>query len=423
MKPGRLLLVCLIVTVFAGPALAADNAKCLMCHGAPGLSKRLPDGSVISLHIDDQAFRQSVHGARLCTDCHIDMRGQTFPHKRSAVPVKCSGCHFMGNPMGAPNIGPMTEYADSVHGRAVKRGDKDAPRCKNCHGEHDIRAHTDPRSSIYRANIPDTCGKCHSDAGMARKHKIPVKRPYQLYEKSVHGKAVSGQGLIAAAVCTDCHGGHTIKAAADPMSTVNKKHIPGTCGRCHKKILEEYKKSIHGRAVAQGVKDAPVCTNCHGEHGIERPTEPGSSVYPTHVVATCSKCHESAGVQKRFGLPAHRLKTYIGSYHGVANKFGETTVANCATCHGSHGILPSSDPHSMTNKRNLPRTCGKCHPGAGENFAKGSVHLEPSEKRDKGVYWVRIFYTVFIVGLIGSFALYILLDIFSRVRKRGGRAR
>jgi len=257
---------------------------------------------------------------------------------------------------------------------------------------------------------------------LAARHGIRQPEPFKRYEESIHGRAVEEQGLLAAAVCTDCHGTHNIKRATDPMSSVNRPHIPATCGRCHQKIEEEYRQGIHGQALAKGNRDVPVCTDCHGEHTIRAPSDVASSVYPTHVRVTCSKCHEDERIEKKYGLPARRLSSYVGSYHGVANKFGETTVANCATCHEAHKILPSKDPRSSVNKKNLPHTCGKCHPGAGANFAKGSVHVIPSKERDVGVYWVRKFYTVFVFGLISSFCVYILLDLRYRfVKWRRGR--
>ena len=393
--------------------------SCLSCHSAPGLGKRLPGGGFVSLYVDEEAYRQSAHGKRSCTDCHTDPGVTMFPHRTPVREPQCSRCHFMGNPMGAPALGSLAEYVDSVHGQAVKRGDPDAPKCKDCHGYHDVRPSSDPRSSVNRGNITSTCGKCHADEALARKRHMPAVGSYKLYRESVHGRTANGHA--PAAVCVDCHGAHDIKSADDPMSAVNRKHIPGTCGRCHREIYDEYDLGIHGRALRQGVKDAPVCTTCHGEHNIRPRAERASSVYPTHVVATCSKCHEDVRMQRQYALPANRLSTYVQSYHGIANEFGQTTVANCSTCHGSHLILPSSDPRSATNRRNLPKTCGKCHPGAGSNFAKGSIHLLPSARRDAVVYWVQVFYRLFIFGMIASFAGYIALDLISRWRRRRGR--
>ena len=50
---------------------------------------------------------------------------------------------------------------------------------------------------------------------------------------------------------------------------------------------------------------------------------------------------------------------------------GSVTAANCASCHGAHEILPSSDPRSMINPKNLEKTCGQCHPGIGSQVAQG----------------------------------------------------
>jgi hypothetical protein len=45
----------------------------------------------------------------------------------------------------------------------------------------------------------------------------------------------------------------------------------------------------------------------------------------------------------------------------------------CTNCHTAHNELPKSDPASSVNPANLPATCGKCHHGIEEQFAK-SVH-------------------------------------------------
>lgn len=413
-------LIALVVLALASSAaFGATNAECIMCHSASGLSKLGKSGQQVSLHVDEASFRVSVHGKMLCTDCHADLAGQPFPHKTDADGVKCSRCHKVANGSGNRKSHVMADYRDSVHGKAVANGDMDAPRCKDCHGSHDVRSRKDPQSRTYRSNIPKTCSTCHSDSRITHDHNMSAKGKTKLYENSVHGRAVTDEGSLAAAVCTDCHGFHNVKAANDADSKVNRPNIPGTCGQCHKKVYEEYESSIHGTARRQGVEDAPVCTDCHGEHTIQSPSSTASSVYPTHVVATCSKCHEDARIQKAYGLPANRMSTYISSYHGVANKYGETTVANCATCHGAHGILPSSNPRSAVSKKNLPHTCGKCHPGASINFAKGNIHIAPSPTNDKAIFMVRSVYRMMVIGMIGSFIAYIGLDLISRWRRRG----
>lgn len=411
-------LICIIVftlysllfTLYSFSAeVKIEYTGCFMCHSAKGLSKISGEGVKESLYINEDEYKSSVHGKRPCTDCHSDIK--IVPHQKGLEKVDCAKCHNKENVVGAPKFSPSDIYQDSVHGKALKVGIKDVPVCNDCHGMHNIRKTTDPKSSIYHLNIPKTCAKCHADMKIVEKYHIPKKMAFAEYESSVHGKAIEDKGLTVSAVCTDCHGVHNIHILTKP-------EIPKTCSKCHIGIYNTYIKSIHGKALEKGIKDAPTCTDCHGEHTIKSPKDVTSSVYPTKVPRTCSKCHENIYLQKKYGLVAKRLTTYMESFHGVALKYGNVTTAECASCHGYHDILPSSDLASSTNKNNLPKTCGKCHPGAGKHFAEGNIHLIPSMKRDVEVYLVRIFYTVFIALLISGFVLYIILDLIARIRRR-----
>ena len=406
--------------------MQAGEMECLTCHSAPSLREVRTGGKEKSNHADIDSLASSVHSRLKCLDCHTDFRGKSLPHMKKAQAVQCAKCHHDGNHVGAPNALHVDLYADSVHGNALRKGDPDAPTCQTCHGSHDIRSARDSASATYRTRIPATCGKCHFDTSFARRHKLASVRKYS---NSVHARHVVGKdGLGTAAVCTDCHGVHDIQAPGQRRSSVSRSRMSETCGKCHKEVSMQYESSIHGKAVAKGVKKAPVCTDCHGEHLILEPSSPESPVSPTHVVATCSKCHEDVRIQRKYGLPADRLSSYISSYHGVANKFGDVTVANCATCHGAHNVLPSKDRRSTVNKTNLAKTCGKCHPGASKNFAVGSIHVVPSPKQDVVVFWVRTFYLLFVVGLISAFCGYIFLDLRARwigrlPWRRGGHRR
>src|SRR5574338_805631 len=93
---------------------------------------------------------------------------------------------------------------------------------------------------------------------------------------------------------------------------------------------------------------------------------------------------------------------------------GSRIVANCASCHGVHNILPSSDPKSMINAANLPQTCGQCHIGAGVKFATGRIHLTSelvaaNGARDiatTGTRIVRWIYLPLIVLVIGGMVVH-----------------
>jgi cytochrome b subunit of formate dehydrogenase len=176
--------------------------------------------------------------------------------------------------------------------------------------------------------------------------------------------------------------------------------------------------SVHGSALERGVTASPVCTDCHGEHLIRGPRDAESPVAAAGVTATCSHCHEAIGIRETFGLPAGRLSTYEDSYHGLAARGGSPVAANCASCHGYHRILPSNDPASATNQRNLPHTCGRCHPGAGDRFARGAVHVAMATPNRPILGAVRFVYLWLIALTIGGMVLHNLLDFLFKIRRR-----
>ena len=141
-----------------------------------------------------------------------------------------------------------------------------------------------------------------------------------------------------------------------------------------------------GTALTRGNWHAPVCTDCHGIHTIKAPSDPKSAVAAGNVGNTCGSCHESVKLSN--GVRGRReigFRPTSSSYHGMASRVGSATVANCASCHGVHNILPSSDPRSTINHANLAKTCGQCHPGANDKFITSKVHLDgATNKADVG---------------------------------------
>jgi formate dehydrogenase gamma subunit len=169
--------------------------------------------------------------------------------------------------------------------------------------------------------------------------------------------------------------------------------------------------------MAQGVTKSPVCTDCHGEHSIRAARDPASRVSVASVSKTCASCHEAEGISEKYDIPGGRLETYADSFHGLAVRGGSTVAANCASCHGFHDIRPSSDPKSSISKENLPATCGKCHPGAGGNFAKGKVHVALTAREEPFLYYIRNFYVLLIAATISGMALHNGLDFIRKLRR------
>ena len=201
-----------------------------------------------------------------------------------------------------------------------------------------------------------------------------------------------------------CHG--SAHELLPPKSQAFRAAVPDTCGMCHSAIAEQYRASVHGQALARGVTQAPLCTDCHGEHKILKHTNAASTVNGPHIRDTCGSCHGDVRLTRKFGLPSDRLVSFDSSFHGLAAKAGSQTVANCASCHGVHNILPSSDPRSTINPKNLPKTCGQCHPGAGTRFAISQVHVSEGAAEPAVLRVVREFYLLLIPVTIGLMLLH-----------------
>jgi cytochrome b subunit of formate dehydrogenase len=297
-----------------------------------------------------------------------------------------------------------------------------------CHGDKDL-TRTNAAGQITSLFVDEariaasrhstnTCWSCHRDIGNGHPDDNIAVKPVDCsachqeqsdsYGASVHGVALR-RGDPGVATCMDCHGGHEVVPRNSPDSPLNAAHQGTTCGGCHEQQASEVAESVHGLALAQGKRDAPTCTDCHSEHKIEQLKGAASIKISERV---CSQCHASERINAKYRMPADRVKTFLGSYHGLAAQLGSTRAANCASCHGVHSILPSKDPRSSIHPSHLVETCGKCHPGATENFALGRIHTDLTNGGDLGSLvnrWVRRVYLAMIVVVVGVLALHNLL--------------
>jgi predicted CXXCH cytochrome family protein len=276
----------------AAPSVAPDPSDdCLACHADPALTLTLPTGEVRSLSVDGQAFKESVHGARLgCADCHPghaeyphpDRAYRTLAEYRAPFREACKSCHF-------DNYARMV---DSVHYKMLPLADPRAPSCIDCHGAHDVASPGRPRATLSR-----TCARCHQGV-------------FETYAKSVHGRALLEQQSEDAPVCTDCHRSHAVGGPHDAAWLLQS---PQLCGNCHadeKKmsryglsatVLKTYLADFHGMSASLSSAERPeearltaLCTDCHGVHDIAKVDDPGSRVVKANVVKTCRRCHEGA---------------------------------------------------------------------------------------------------------------------------------
>lgn len=393
-----LILECAFVPAQAQDAIGDGTTICMDCHDVP------EDNSGKAFDI---ALHGSIHEELSCTDCHADIA--EVPHEDELAMVACGDCHS------------DVDEAYEWHGRLKTETGVDIPGCADCHGRHDILTSSEKLSRVNPVNLPATCGRCHEDLDMTQKHKTLYDQAVQVYQSSVHGKTEVG-GIHSAATCVDCHspGGssHHILAANHPESSVNHFKIPETCGKCHQGVERDFWDGIHGQLVLQGDTDAPVCTHCHGEHGIIASSDPRSPVSPNRIAeATCTPCHESAALNEKLNIPTGEEVSYVDSYHGLKSQAGDQSVANCASCHGGHRILDQDDPTSSIHPDNLEKTCGNCHPGISAEIAQTPIHGDPGLEGNSLANVVRDIYIWIIVLVIGGMILHWLIDLRKEVQK------
>jgi cytochrome b subunit of formate dehydrogenase len=415
-----------------------DNATCLQCHDDSGLKS--DDGRFVG--VSAKTFKAGVHSDLDCVDCHSQKADyDDVPHFKKYVPVDCSSCHddvaadFKGSVhvdlfadgdmrcVSCHKIHPPEDTAHAVNGGcgdchddAVADFDRSvhhlgrmgtgitSVNCASCHGNHHVIAPADTASPVNIRKIPYLCGKCHSGAVTVTRDyvRLPIALPN--YLASVHG--VGWKEGKRTAVCTDCHGSHTIQTPQTPGSSINRTHLAATCGKCHEEISQRYEASVHGKAVALGIEDSPTCTTCHDEHLIRRHGDPEARVSPEHrAKQLCGDCHTNPALVAKYGIISGVVQTYLDSYHGWAVDRGSKLAATCTDCHNVHEIRSPDDPASSVNTARLTATCGRCHEGVTANFAQSYTHL--SALRPTGPHvWVRKLYIYLIVIVLGGMALH-----------------
>lgn len=359
------------------PAPTTDD--CLTCHN----DKDAARANGTSVAVLKEKFDTSIHAGLSCVDCHADLATAELPHPETLKKVACETCHD----------DTVKQLQGSVHFSAkdATTGQK-GPACADCHGPaHEMRPRTDPASSVNLFNLPATCGTCHGGNRTSGARGQVLEH----FTDSVHGRGLSKSGLQVSANCTSCHGAHDIRAKEDPQSRVYRANVAKTCATCHQGIEQVYEKSVHAQKMAAGETGAAVCSDCHTSHEIQRTETVG---WKLDVIRECGNCHTG------------KIETYRDTYHGQVTNLGFARVATCASCHGSHDILPASNPASKVSAANVVSTCRTCHANANENFAKYDPHANKHDpQRSQVLYWTYRFMQVLLAGVFLFFGTHTLL--------------
>ena len=149
---------------------------CADCHSAHEIKphsdptsrtfrNRIPD-TCGSCHAGiKDTFANGVHATALtkgdsrapsCVDCHsahqvkrVDTDGW-----RTKVAGECGSCH----------VTVVESFRRTFHGKVTELGFTSVAACADCHSAHDIRRASDPKSTVAKAHLVETCGKCHKGA-------------------------------------------------------------------------------------------------------------------------------------------------------------------------------------------------------------------------------------------------------------------
>lgn len=402
LRANKIILLSLIALFILLPiSLFAQASSCITCH------REMED----ELQKPVEAFNQDVHNQKGlgCEACHggnpeeedIDLvKDRTFRGKpeRKDIPEFCASCHSDANYMKSFNpsirVDQLSLYWTSWHGQLLKKGDAKVAVCTDCHGIHGIQLGTHPKAWTFPWNIPETCGRCHSNKEYMAGYKISTTQEAE-YRKSVHAHALFDKKDLSAPVCNDCHGNH---GAAPPEVT----SIAQVCRQCHPSEGKLFSESPHKETFDEmGVSE---CEACHGNHRIDPPTD---EMLGTGEKGVCIQCHDEGS--RPFLVAAQMRQRIID----LSEKIG---TADDLLSKAYHQGVEVSDPRYQLNEVNtllvmirdlthglsldsIDEKVKEADQGVDEVIGKGEEALREARMRRKGLIIATIFVCVLAVGL------------------------
>jgi len=277
------------------PTKAERYKVCIKCHSDAKKMKAL--GSNIPTDQFEQ-LKGSIHFTKSinaktpiadCVTCHSVHNIASVKSPKSTVyptrvPYLCKSCHSNASFMKQYNpklpVDQYSKYRTSVHGKQNAKGDPKVAECVSCHGNHGILTVKNSKSPVYPTNVPKLCSSCHSNSKLMDKYKLPHDQ-YDKYVQSVHGEAMFVKQDLSAPVCNDCHGNH---GAVPP----GVESISNVCGTCHAFNAELFAKSPHKKAFDK--LNYPECITCHSNHKIVHVSD---DLLGVKKDSKCVQCHKS----------------------------------------------------------------------------------------------------------------------------------
>ncbi len=357
-------------------ATSAD--ACFRCHKIKLLKKKLVNRKIMSLYVNPEEFKNSVHGKRFnnCLVCHKDIaqeKRHPIPRKivskesyRFQMEKRCLICH------------PLTKLPP-IHKKIAIVGRLD---CVKCHGNPHYIV-----SKEENVKLSEKCLRCHSIKRLAKVlpngEKMSLYVDKERYFASVHGKMLS---------CLSCHKDiaqqkrHPVPRKI-PSKEWYKKKISKNCLTCHPLITlgSFHRVAINERGLTcvdchtshyvkstkKIKKMSEGCVECHQVHRLPKVLANGDKMYlyvnpkefnkTPHAKYTCFACHHDI-----YNMRFHPKPLKIPSKEWYAKKVSQ----NCFVCH-SNEQLSKYPPHALVIKSGLK--CIDCH-GYHSNIYGGGVN-------------------------------------------------
>lgn len=284
--------ICSILLFFSANALigqTTDDSKnyvdeCVKCHVENDM---MPEHySENDIHLQKGLSCAGCHGGLSTSSDEIIAMSKKngfigVPNKKE-IPQFCGKCHsdisIMQVFKARIPTDQVSQYYTSKHGKQLLLGNFDVATCVDCHSSHSILPASDPRSSVYAINIPNTCNNCHGDTDLMTKYNMKSNQVEE-YSQSVHGIALLTNNDVGAPACNDCHGNH----GAVPPGVKSISHI---CGSCHVNNMDYFNNSKMMEPFAD--LSIKACEQCHGNHLIVKPSDEMLNVKKSD---TCTECH------------------------------------------------------------------------------------------------------------------------------------
>lgn len=251
--------------------------------------------------------------------------------------------------------------------------------CTSCHTTFEFYPH--------QGKEQVTCVRCHEEnntivADLPYKNLREMKTDLNQACRNCHASLFSAnsmhtdvinQGEVKTPLCTDCHGGHDVQHPSDPPARVGN-----ICGQCHTAVISAFEARQHNSANP----DSMTCVTCHQAHDVKSSAAETPSVEPTQAAAeseasylsrwnsTCTMCHAYGNLTAttRDSTTFSLTVTDQDVQDSVHGKAG----LGCTACHQSITGYPHSSAEQIA--------CSRCH-GAADPNAEVNAHVPYDNRR------------------------------------------